>query len=484
MTFIEAAADILEQEGKPLHAKDIAEKAVARGILSHVGKTPVQTMSAQLSAAVLKGTGPFSRVRPGIFALAKWQGKPPGPAPGKPPVVKEAAAVAPPKQEKAPPIAAEKSSREGDKKAPAVAPPKQEKAPVESPPPAEGVASESASQKRRKRRRKKASKSPLSPIGPVGAVSVTASVPVVESNHKSGDEEEKEPAVSRLSQAPLEPQRRPEYREPPPRETPSPSAERPKTAEPLGASVEIADLVEKILRRSSRPLVPEVILDELGIPLQNGQMLLDALLTADAFEREYKGQRARFVKHKSGFGLLEREVSGEILTLENQAADIRRRLALLAERQVLKKLRALPIQSFVRTMIVFLERSGFGAVKPVSLKTLEGFHLSVQDRRRNGTFRTAVVLRRDPMDYVLSERAVMDLRGAMHHFDAMGGLIFTTGQTAEKATMEGRIANLPPVAVVDGETLAGEMVRLGIGVKERALSLPTFDDAFFSRIES
>ena len=82
MTFIEAAAYVLEQEGRPLHSREIAEKAVDLGLLSHVGKTPVQTMSARLSAAVAKGRGkgPFVRIRRGVFGLSSWQGRPPGPA--------------------------------------------------------------------------------------------------------------------------------------------------------------------------------------------------------------------------------------------------------------------------------------------------------------------------------------------------------------------------------------------------------------------
>ena len=212
-------------------------------------------------------------------------------------------------------------------------------------------------------------------------------------------------------------------------------------------------------------------------------MLLDALIASDAFERERSGRRPRFVKHKSGFGLLEREVSGEILGLENQAVELRRRLGGLAERQVLKKLRGLSLGGFVRVMTIFLERSGFGSVKPVLLKSGDGFFLSVQDRRRSGAFRTAVVLRRDGAEQVLSERAVMDLRGAFHYFEAVGGIIFTTGQVGEKAIAEGCVPNLPPVATVDGETLAKEMVRLGIGVRERTVSLPTFDDGFFAKLD-
>ncbi|HUT79173.1 MAG TPA: winged helix-turn-helix domain-containing protein, partial [Polyangia bacterium] len=96
MTFIEAALKVLEHEGRPLHSREIAERAVEWGLLSHVGKTPVQTMSGCLSAAVAKGEGktPFARVTPGVFGLAAWDGHPPGRRAGGPPrpAAKKAAA--------------------------------------------------------------------------------------------------------------------------------------------------------------------------------------------------------------------------------------------------------------------------------------------------------------------------------------------------------------------------------------------------------
>jgi hypothetical protein len=111
MTFTEAALAVLQQEGRPMHSREIAEKAVERGLLSHVGKTPVQTMSARLSAAVSKGNekGAFARVRPGVFALSAWSGKSPGKPAAGPPTVKEAA-----KTDSAPPAPAASTSAPGE----------------------------------------------------------------------------------------------------------------------------------------------------------------------------------------------------------------------------------------------------------------------------------------------------------------------------------------------------------------------------------
>lgn len=247
---------------------------------------------------------------------------------------------------------------------------------------------------------------------------------------------------------------------------------------------DLVNQVETILRRNSRPIPTEKILDAIGLKGEGGPALLEALMASDALEREQRGQRPRFVKHKSGYGLLEREVSTEIIALENQGAELRTRLIQIAEKQLIRKLRSMPMGSFIRVMIMYLQRTGFGAMVPVNFHRNGEFHLSVQDRRHQGRFCTGVVLRKDAADFELRERAVMDLRGALHHYDAMNGMIFTTGQVSDRAVMEGRIPNLPPVVLVDGETLTREMVQMGIGVKMRTLTLPAFDETFFSNLET
>ena len=77
MTFIEAAAEVLRLAGKPLHYKDITEMAIAKNLLSHVGKTPEVTMSHRLTAAIKKDEKdmPIVKVKPGVFALREWGGK-------------------------------------------------------------------------------------------------------------------------------------------------------------------------------------------------------------------------------------------------------------------------------------------------------------------------------------------------------------------------------------------------------------------------
>jgi hypothetical protein len=95
MTFMEAALEILKRERRPLHYKEIAEKATERKLLTFVGRTPEVTMQTQLTAAVKKAPGqPFVRVKPGVFGLLRY----PEAAPEPEPVV--SAPVASPKAQK------------------------------------------------------------------------------------------------------------------------------------------------------------------------------------------------------------------------------------------------------------------------------------------------------------------------------------------------------------------------------------------------
>jgi hypothetical protein len=78
MTFLEAALKILSREGKPLHFKELTERAMNKKLLTFVGRTPEVTMQTQLTAAVKKAPGnPFVRVKPGVFGLLRYPELPP-----------------------------------------------------------------------------------------------------------------------------------------------------------------------------------------------------------------------------------------------------------------------------------------------------------------------------------------------------------------------------------------------------------------------
>lgn len=74
MTFYEAALRVLEGAGHPLHFLEITQKSIQQSLLSHVGKTPEQTMLSRLAAmARRRGDRKVIVTAKDTFALADWQ---------------------------------------------------------------------------------------------------------------------------------------------------------------------------------------------------------------------------------------------------------------------------------------------------------------------------------------------------------------------------------------------------------------------------
>ncbi|HTS79369.1 MAG TPA: HTH domain-containing protein [Myxococcaceae bacterium] len=73
MTFYEAALRVLEAAGQPLSSAEITERSIAQGLLSHVGKTPEQTMLSRLAAMARRTRDRRVTVTaPDTFALTDW----------------------------------------------------------------------------------------------------------------------------------------------------------------------------------------------------------------------------------------------------------------------------------------------------------------------------------------------------------------------------------------------------------------------------
>ena len=171
MTFYEAAVEVLREAGRPLHYKKITENAIRRSLLSHVGKTPEETMHARLQQEVKKpnGLALIEQARPGVFALK---------AGADPADAKETLSFRQPAAEPAPaPVAAPVAAQA----APAVAP-----APVEEP---AAEAAEAVAEKPAKGR-KKSAKTLAAEAAAEAAAAEAAAATVAET-----EAEEEEPAA-------------------------------------------------------------------------------------------------------------------------------------------------------------------------------------------------------------------------------------------------------------------------------------------------
>ncbi|XDE60630.1 winged helix-turn-helix domain-containing protein [Arthrospira platensis BEA 1257B] len=74
MSFADAAIQVLEDVGSPLHYRKIAEIAIARNLIPTNGKSPEATLNA-IIAVEIKQKGDHSRfvkINRGVFGLRKW----------------------------------------------------------------------------------------------------------------------------------------------------------------------------------------------------------------------------------------------------------------------------------------------------------------------------------------------------------------------------------------------------------------------------
>ena len=69
MSILDAAAEILKREGKPMHVNDLVPKMAAAGLWTSSGKTPWKTLWVALSSNVTKADARFVKAGPSIFGL-------------------------------------------------------------------------------------------------------------------------------------------------------------------------------------------------------------------------------------------------------------------------------------------------------------------------------------------------------------------------------------------------------------------------------
>ncbi len=73
MTFLEAAIEVLRQAGRPLPVKEITERAIKAGLLTHQGRAPEATMQARIAGELKKGEHTLlMRKATGVFGLRRY----------------------------------------------------------------------------------------------------------------------------------------------------------------------------------------------------------------------------------------------------------------------------------------------------------------------------------------------------------------------------------------------------------------------------
>ena len=539
MTFIEAAAEVLRQAGKPLHYKEITELAIAKNLLSHVGKTPEVTMSHRLTSAIKKDDKdiPIVKVKPGVFALREWD---------DPKAKKREAAAASDADAEAGNGGYEETEDEalevnaleieaalrgaednhsdtldedaaeaGDERELEVSGDEALRAdlaargadlfddeddddqPILAPlsqPEAAQPNEQLGRRRRRRRRRGRGGSGQGNDLGGGGAfggnTSDRASQPRVEGGPVTGSPsaavESDLASEGRDGGAPM----RPVVRD---RQQIMAGGQPTGIDVPLADGEELAgrDLADAIvvvlssLDRNSGPAPVRAVAESL---LRRGRLQGDPILAtaqvgaavrADNLRRQSNGQRARFrFASNARVGLTDWSLGGELPRLEQELVSAVDRYREASRRSLLRRLQELPAHALIELVLVGLERAGMANLKVVRRSGSPGgeAHFSAIHRTGGDAIPTAVVIRKDGRE--IGRERVTDLRGALHHYGpATTGWLLTTGQVLSGAREEASAVGAPPVALYDGIALSKLLEEVEVGVMKTrfAVAIPDLE---------
>jgi len=430
MTFTEAALEVLRREGRPLHYRKITQLAVKYDLLSHVGRTPEQTMSSRLADMINRGDDacPIRRVKPGIFGL------------------KEGVRLKPP-------AAAADSAKKEEK-------------------PAQKVSKRTTLKKKSTPRTKK-----------------TVATRVSGSGHSSGSgtagrtprKQEPEKKLSSDKEKSQIPRKKTTTRKSRSRNRRSRSGRRTE-------SVSVIDRIEAILRsgtgrpgisvqKIAKQLVEEGLVKE---DVDTAQGTVELIIQNEEKVSAEKGLVPRIWLGRTGWvGLLEwwqdgsaiKKGSGIIRSLDGYRNDF---ASVLLEK--ISGLDHLRFEHFVRR---YLYSIGLKDLRSPSRRFAAETSFSAVSRRTERTGRCAVAVRRDSTNDMLKADVVIELRGTLHHFNAGTGMIITTGRVSPEAVEEATLDEAAPVSLMDGRTWAMDLMDRGIGVRSVSLDLPYIDPDIF-----
>jgi hypothetical protein len=536
MTFLEAALEILKRERKPLHYKELTEKAMERKLLTFVGRTPEVTMQTQLTNAVKKAPGaPFVRVKPGVFGLLRYPEAVPEPK------VEEEKAAASEEKSAEPSEARGRRRRRGgrgrrkDRRGGEDARSESRSPEVERP---EAVGSESAlsagdvDQASALDDQENAEEPNIGSLSAEARAAALAETGVLEGDledeegegegdggvpeevgaeeggeegGEEGAEEEEEPAdtgaeVEGSAMAPAPGQGLDDVATPTPvvEATPAPA---PAGAPAAGAStasesqgqssgrrvMSPVDAAIEILREQSpgrgvhvRQIADSAVRRRLihGEP-NEAWRVMRAALASEAKERLRAGLRPRIKSAGSGLFALSRRVpDADLEKAEYVFGEARRALRERTVAAVEQRLGDLAPPAFEALARVVLQREGFGPATFV--KRVEGT-IYVEALRGRGFRPSKCLIALRPGVAAAGRRALGELRAGIRARGQDEGLLILAGRLADDAIAEWKQAG-QPVEVVDGPALAETCVRHGIGVIGAQVTVDLIDADFFAEL--
>jgi hypothetical protein len=515
MTFLEAALEILKRERKPLHYKELTEKATERKLLTFVGRTPEVTMQTQLTSAVKKAPGaPFVRVKPGIFGLLRYPEFVPEP------VVEEK--VAPPPPEEKPAEAGEARGRrrrrggrgrrkdrredgrpegQSDEAQAKAAPTVTESIEVHEPETHVAMDEQDGEEPDIGNLSAEARAAALAETGVLEGDIDEEDGDAEVAGDDDGDQDEGDDSDAEV-EVESETEATPTLAEGEASATPAPIVEStpaPSTSTPShGTSMagepqaqgggrrvmSPVDAAIEVLKGQSpgrgvhvRQIADSAVRRRLihGEP-NEAWRVMRAALASEPKERLRAGLRPRVKSAGSGLYALSRRVpDADLEKAEHVFGEARRALRERTLAAVEQRLGDLPPASFEALVRVVLQREGFGPATFV--KRVEGT-IYVEALRGRGFRPSKCLIALRPGVAAAGRRALGELRAGIRARGQDEGLLILAGRLADDAIAEWKQSG-QPVEVVDGPALSETCVRHGIGVISSPVTVDLIDADFF-----
>ena len=524
MTFLEAALEILKRERKPLHYKELTEKATERKLLTFVGRTPEVTMQTQLTSAVKKAPGaPFVRVKPGVFGLLRYPEAVPEP------IVEEAPAVvaAAGKPTEGKPVEGDEAARDRRRRRGGRGRRRDRRAGDE--PRLEGAVTPETAKETSSEHQE------MDGAGGVGAdeqdgaeepnigslsaearAAALAETGVLEGDieddeletRASGEEAEEgksdlpevdstQDMASVEEDAAAQPSESTPAPIPVAEPTPGPNSATSGSQPSSGASegggqggrkvMSPVDAAIEILKGQSpgrgvhvRQIADSAVRRRLvhGEP-NEAWRVMRAALASEAKERLRAGLRPRIKSAGSGlFALSRRSPDADLEKAEYVFGEARRALRERTLAALEQRLGELAPASFEAVARVLLQREGFGPATFV--KRVEGT-IYVEALRGRGFRPSRCLIALRPGVTAAGRRALGELRAGIRARNQDEGLLLLAGRLADDAISEWKQPG-QPIEVVDGPAMAETCVRHGIGVISAAVAVDLIDADFFAEL--
>jgi len=473
MTFAEAAIEVLFRAERPLHYKKITEAAIQEDLLSHVGRTPADTMEQRLTKEAKKAKEPpVESIRPGVFKLSddyeqklKSNGKERLPL-GK-------------KETKKSQGNGSAKSRGNQKK--------------------NGRDRSNDGKKRRRRRRsksknkKKGRNKSRGGNKKNGKTRNRKSRSGNKSNNKNNRRKKKRRNDRKKRKKRKSSNKKNRSKS---KSKSSPNKRKPsKPARHLDEGPVRMDAIAKAAHtvledNDRRPMKIDDLADEIfdrklvRFHTHDAPATVQSAIAGDNQLRKKQGNRPLFIQYdRNRWGLTKWGLSAPSVEREQSILSLAEEIRQDAVETLGDALTSVKPEAVEHLALTLLERLGYRDIK-VSKRSSEGDVFFTSDWRQGlADVRVCIQVVGDS-NQELSDEYVTELRGTLHHYSAKEGVIIHLGDISDSAIDESREEKLAPITLLDRDTFVELLIKHGIGVRTYQAPITMVDTAFIDSLAS